>query len=269
MSFITIISICSFFLLHFRPRQSALITTLPTIITYSKNDNKPIGIGNVPETPLSYPIKDLPHLLCFNYDSLNSNTVAAFLRILCDHIIKRIKLDSHNPNLKPRIRYCFSLQHPSKPNFKKNLLDAIRTAGIYTENDRDDKIVFLDSYTAMAKYFLKTRKGLNLKDKFIVCDTDDYYLRIKTMLVTNNGRDKDVVEFEPENNILNYELGGNEIDKCFSNYIAKIIKDHPDHEEVAAEDLENVVETIVQNFIKNIKVLESNNVSLQTQLKCI
>ncbi|KAG2203902.1 hypothetical protein INT47_007485 [Mucor saturninus] len=237
------------------PRQSALITTLPTIVTYSKNDHKPIGIGNVPETPLSYPVKELPHLLCFNYSLSISHidTVADFLRILCDHIVKRIKLDSHNPNLKPRIRYCFTLQHPSKPNYKKNLFAAIGKAGIYTENDRDDKIVFLDSYTAMAKYFLKTRKGLNLKDKFIVCDTDDYYLRIKTMLVISNGRDKDVMEHEPEKNITNYELGGNNIDKCFSEYITKIIKEHPDHEEVAAEDLDNVIEIIVQNFIKNIK----------------
>lgn len=237
---------------------------MPTIVTYSKKTHQPIGIGNVPETPLSYPIKELPHLLNANFNILKPvssvDTVADFLRLLCDHIVNRIKLDAHNPNLKPRIRYCFTLQHPSEPNYKKNLLHAIRKAGIYSENDRDDKIVFLDSYNAMAKYFLKTRKGLNLKDKFIVCDADDYYLTIKTMNVISNGRDKDVRELK--HNITDETLGGNRLDTYFKDYITEIIRDHPDHEAVNDDDLENVTDIIVQNFIKNIKVLDQNDLSL-------
>lgn len=239
---------------------------MPTIVTYSKKDHQPIGIGNVPETPLSYPVKELPHLLSVNFDILSPistvKAVADFLRLLCDHIVKRIKLNARNPNLKPRIRYCFTLQHPSLPNYKKNLLAAIVKSGIYTENDRDDKIVFLDSYNAMAKYFLKTRDGLDLKDKFIVCDADDYYLTIKTMEVISNGRDKDVKEYKY--NLTDESLGGNCLDKYFREYITKIIKEHPDHEEVSAEDLENVIEIIVQNFIKNIKVLAKRVYLLQT-----
>jgi hypothetical protein len=213
----------------------------------------------VPETPASYPYKDLPHLLNFNFKSSNVDTVADFLRIFNDHVIKRIKSDANNPNLKPKIRYCFTLQHPGEPMYQKNLVAAIKKSGIYTENDRDDKVVFIDSYTAMAKYFLKTKKGLNLRDKFIVCDADQYYLTIKTMHVYSIGRDTDVKELEPVDESLldNQDLGGNKIDALFKAYITEIIKKDADYETASEQDLENVTEILVQNFIKNIKVCSS------------
>lgn len=239
-----------------RPRQSALITTIPTTITYSKKKRQPIGIGNVPDTPLSHMYKELPDRLNTNKTLVKPNTrdqVADFLRILNEHIIKKIKQSTNNPNLKPRIRYCFTLQHPSEPNYKQNLIASIKKAGIYTENDRDDKLVFLDSYTLMAKYFLKTRDGLNFKDKFIVCDADDYYLTIKTIEVTSQGRNKDVKEFK--HNLTEGSLGGNQLDSAFKAYISTIAKEQVEYKEMKESDFEVVVDNLVQNFIKNIKVL--------------
>lgn len=135
-------------------------------------------------------------------------------------------------------------------------MEAIRKAGIYTENDRDDKIVFIDSYTAMAKYFLRTQKGLNLRDKFIVCDADQYYLTIKTMHVVSTGRDTDVKEEEPvDESLLDIQdLGGNKIDALFKAYITEIIKKEEEYKEAKEQELDNAVEILVQNFIKNIKV---------------
>lgn len=135
-------------------------------------------------------------------------------------------------------------------------MEAIRKAGIYTENDRDDKIVFIDSYTAMAKYFLKTQKGLKLRDKFIVCDADQYYLTIKTMYVISTGRDTDVKEEEPvDESLLDIQdLGGNKIDALFKAYITEIIKKEEEYKEAKEQELDNAVEILVQNFIKNIKV---------------
>lgn len=126
-------------------------------------------------------------------------------------------------------------------------------AGLYNENDRDDKLVFLDSYTAMAKYFLKTREGLNLRDRFIVCDADDYYLTIKTIEVISNGRNKDVKELK--RNLADYDLGGNQLDVYFKEYISTIAREHDDYKDMEKASFETVVENMVQNFIKNIKVL--------------
>ncbi|KAG2232385.1 hypothetical protein INT48_007289, partial [Thamnidium elegans] len=236
------------------PRQSALITTVPTTITYSKRTGQPIGIGNVPETPLSVLQKELPHSLNTNFPTGRKDPkdyVADFLKIFNDHILKKIKQSANNPNLKPRIRYCFTLQHPGEPNYKKNFIASIVRAGLYNENDRDDKLVFLDSYTAMAKYFLKTREGLNLRDKFIVCDADDYYLTIKTIEVISNGRNKDVKELKL--NLTDNELGGNQLDIYFKEYISVIARQHDDYKDMEKANFDAVVESMVQNFVKNIK----------------
>ncbi|KAI9254417.1 hypothetical protein EDC94DRAFT_242151 [Helicostylum pulchrum] len=237
------------------PRQSALITTVPTTITYSKRNKQPIGIGNVPETPLSVMYKELPHSLTENFTSGKDpkDCVADFLRIFNENILKKIKQSANNPNLKPRIRYCFTLQHPSEPDYKRNFFASIVRAGLYNENDRDDKLVFLDSYTAMAKYFLKTREGLNLRDRFIVCDADDYYLTIKTIEVISNGRNKDVKELK--RNLAEYELGGNQLDSNFREYISVIARQHDDYKDMEQASFETVVETITKKQKKTKKKL--------------
>lgn len=184
----------------------------------------------------------------------DSKPAADFLRIFHEHIIKSIKQDLDNPSVKLNIRYCFTLQHPSEPVYKKNLIEAIKASGIYTDNDRDDKIVFIDTYTAMAKYFLKRKSNLRTRSKFLICDADQHYLTIKCMeVISVEYGDLDVEECE-RYKVSDEELDADHIDQYFKTFALNILRGHPDHDNGDEQELNSVADIILQNFVKNIKV---------------
>jgi hypothetical protein len=137
------------------------------------------------------------------------------------------------------------------------LLKAIEASEICTNNERDDKFIFIDTYTAMSKYILKSAlKGLSKNDNFLICDADEYYLTIKTMEITSGiNRRKDAKE--SQNSITDMSLRGEHIDKRFEEYISELLSKHPNHIDSRKEDLIRVKEIMLQNFVENIKVCYS------------
>lgn len=231
-----------------------LLTTIPTVVAYAKSNHLPIGIGNVQNSPQLYPTKELPHLLNMNIKPGDSKPAADFLKIFNEHVIKSIKQTVDNPNAKLNIRYCFTLQHPMEPVYKKNLIEAIRASGIYTDSDRTDKLVFLDTYVAMSKYFLQNKSDLRAGTKFLICDADQHYLTIKCMEVVKNEIGSRDIKEEEVYKLTKEELGADRIDQHFKAFMLQILQSHPEHKNGDEQELENIADIILRNFVKDIKV---------------
>ncbi|KAL9548488.1 hypothetical protein PS6_006583 [Mucor atramentarius] len=259
------------------PRASILDEKIPSVIAYSGTNNgydsdtsiipsviaytltkqqssidvesKVVGFGNVPETSTSIRIKHLPfilHIKDLEPDESNRNPVADYLTLFHQHAIKKIT-EQHGEKGIDRIRYCFTLQHPEQPRYKANLIKAIKLAGIYSDQDIEEKVLFIDTYTAMAKHFLKTHE-LRLDSKFIICDADSKYLKLKIMQVVSTGRDVDIKQLEHE--VTSESLCSDRLNELFEDYVLDIIKQHPTYTE---DKLATMKKTVIKYFKENLK----------------
>lgn len=210
-----------------------------------------IGFGNVPETSTSIRIKHLPfilHIKDLEPDESNRNPAADYLRLFHQHVVRKIT-EQHGEKNIDRIRYCFTLQHPEQPRYKANLIKAIRLASIYTDQDIDDKVLFIDTYTAMAKHFLKKHR-LRLDTQFIICDADSKYLKLKIMHVVSTGRDVDIKQLEDD--FTSEALCSDRLNELFEDYVLDIIKKHPTY----TEEREAFMKTTALKYFKeNLKVI--------------
>lgn len=211
---------------------------IPSIIAYTLTkqqssidvESQIVGFGNVPETSTSIQIKHLPfilHIKDLEPDESNRNPAADYLKLFHQHVIRKIA-EQHGDKGIHDIRYCFTLQHPEQPRYKANLIKAIKLAGIYIDQDIDEKVLFIDTYTAMAKQFLKIH-NLRLDTKFVICDADSKYLKLKIMQVVSTGRNADIKQLE--DNFSSDELCSDRLDELFEDYVLDIIKQHPTYTE--------------------------------------
>lgn len=213
-------------------------------------DNKVLGIGNVPDLQHSIRIKHLPNSLNLSDlipDEKNRIPSVDFLKLFHEHVIKEIRKQQGENGIK-RIRYCFTLQHPSEPIYKKNLLKAIKLAGICSDTDQEDKILFMDKYIAMAKHFLKS-KDFQLNHKFMIVDADSKYTKIKVMKVISIGRKVDVKELS--HGITDNKLCSDRLDVLFQKYMEKTINTHPLY---TKETHDEMITTTVDYFKSQMKV---------------
>lgn len=183
----------------------------------------------------------------------DSKPAADFLKIFNEHVIKSIKQIVDNPNTKLDIRYCFTLHYPMEPVYKKNLIEAIRASGIYTDNDRTDKLVFVDTYMAMSKYFLQSKPNLRAGSKLLICDADQHYLTIKCMEVVNNEIGAEDIKEEELYKLTDEELGADRIDQYFKAFMLQTLQSHPEHKDGDEQELDGIADIILRNFMKNIK----------------
>lgn len=231
---------------------------IPSVIAYTLTkqqssidvESEVLGFGNVPETTTSIRIKHLPfllHLKDLEPDENNRNPAADFLKLFHQHVIKKITEKQGDKGI-TKIRYCFTLQHQSQPRYERNLTKAIKLAGVYKDDDREDKLLFIDTYTAMAKHFLKT-ENLRLNDKFIICDADSKYLKIKIMNVVSIGRDVDINKLEYD--FTSDSLCSDKLNDLFEDYVLDIIKQHPIYTE---DKLFGIKKVALKYFKENMKV---------------
>ncbi|GAN07365.1 conserved hypothetical protein [Mucor ambiguus] len=230
---------------------------VPSVIAYNLTkqqssidvDSQVVGFGNVPETSTSIRIKHLPfilHIKDLAPGESNRNPVADYLKLFHQHVIKKIA-EQHGEKSIHRIRYCFTLQHPEQPRYKANFIKAINLAGIYTDQDIDEKVLFIDTYTAMAKHLLK-KHSLQLDTKFIICDADSKYLKLKIMHVVSTGRNVDIEQLEYD--LTSNKLCSDRLNELFEDYVLDTIKQHPTY----TEDKEAVMtKTALKYFEENLK----------------
>ncbi|CEP09549.1 hypothetical protein [Parasitella parasitica] len=249
-------------------KHNTSTSIVPSAIAYTLTEQKSSidveskikGFGNVPETSTSVLIKHLPfvlHIKDLEPAENDRNPAADFLKLLHQHVIEDIKVNQGEKGIN-RIRYCFTLQHPSQPRYKTNITKAIKQAGICKDDDREDKILFIDSYTAMAKHLLKTQ-NLKLDDRLIICDADSKYLKIKIVGVVSAGSDIDVKELE--HNFTSDKLCSDQLNDLFENYILDVIKKHPIYTE---DKLVRMKADALEYFEENIKY--SLDLSIETQV---
>ncbi|KAL9540657.1 hypothetical protein MBANPS3_009556 [Mucor bainieri] len=208
-----------------------------------------VGFGNVPETSTSIQIKHLPfilHIKDLEPGEGNRNPAADYLNMFHQHVIEKIT-EQHGDKGIHNIRYCFTLQHPEQPRYKANLIKAIKLAGIYTDQDIDEKVLFIDTYTAMAKHFLN-KHNLRLDTRFMICDADSKYLKLKIMHVVSTGRDVDIKQLEHD--FTSEKLCSDRLDELFEYYVVDIIRQHPTY----TEDKETAMKrTALKYFKENLK----------------
>ncbi|KAK4519287.1 uncharacterized protein ATC70_009519 [Mucor velutinosus] len=213
-------------------------SVIPSVIAYTLTkqqssidiDSQIVGFGNVPETSTSIRIKHLPfilHIKDLEPDESNRNPAADYLNLFHQHVIRKIA-EQHGEKGIQRIRYCFTLQHPEQPRYKLNLIKAVKLAGIYIDQDIDEKVLFINTYTAMAKHFLK-KHSLRLDTKFMICDADSKYLKLKIMRVVSTGRNADIEQLEHD--LTSDYLCSDRLNELFEDYVLDIIRQHPTYTE--------------------------------------
>jgi hypothetical protein len=222
-----------------------------------------IGIGNLPISPNTVQINDLPYLLLNQHPlndpksgNIDENTsvqiFADYLGILHAHILKRLNMKYHNVE---KLRICFT-KISSNPKYEENFRKAADLAGIYSPHDYN-KIVFADTYLSIAKYMSITRSDLELFDNFIICDADSSYITAKAMTIISTGREIDVQEIKIKDTPIEAHsttLTDHNIDSRFNDYIFGILQKHPDFQGAQTEELLPIKKAAIDYFVKNVKV---------------
>ncbi|KAI8644417.1 hypothetical protein BD408DRAFT_413403 [Parasitella parasitica] len=254
-------------------KHNSSTSIVPSAIAYTLTEQKSSidaeskikGFGNVPVTSNSIHIKHLPfvlHVKDLEPIENDRNPAADYLELFHQHVVEDIKENQGEKGIS-RIRYCFTLQHPSQPRYKTNITKAIKKAGIYKDDDREDKLLFIDSYTAMAKHLLRT-KNLKLDDRLIICDVDSKYLKIKVMEVVSAGSDIDIKALEHD--FTSDKLCSDQLNDLFESYVLDIIKKHPIYTE---DKLFKMRADALEYFEDNMKYSLDLSINTQVPIKLL
>lgn len=235
---------------------------LPSVIGYSSLDpyQTVVGIGNVPVVSNTIRITDLVYLLTNDHplnkiesgkvdETLSVHIVADYLKEIHAHVLNRLQLKFNNLE---KIRYSFTL-YSDKHLYRDKLLQAILLAGICSEEEHVNKIVFVDAYLAMGRHIYDTTKELGISDSFVICDADDTYTSVKAMEIFSEKRALHVKELS-SHQAFSRTLTGDDIDKRFEEFISPALQKHPDYQRAQKDELETLKKAAVDSFVKDIKV---------------